>query len=98
MTFHMAISKRRLLIVGALNRRGIKGHEVRVLLHRYSQERVARQIDYYDFEISSAAGLQLPLWAAAPWLSHRIRRNGAPPAEFQAMRTGVAARLAGLPG
>lgn len=93
----MTTSERRLLLIGALNRRGLKGEEARILLHRYSQERIARQIDYYDFEVCSAAGLNLPLWAAAPWLSHRIRRNRPPPATYRSSGSGLLADLWRLP-
>lgn len=93
----MTTSERRLLLIGALNRRGLKGGEARILLHRYSQERIARQIDYYDFEICSAAGLSLPLWAAAPWLSHRIRRDRPAPATYRPTDAGLLADLWQLP-
>lgn len=92
----MATSERRILLISALNRRGIKGEEARVLLHRYSQVRIARQVDYYDFEITSARGIRLPAWAATPWLSHRIRRNVPPPNGFQRILPGILNDIAKL--
>jgi len=85
----MSTTPQRVFIIGALNRRGIKGTEARVLLHRFSQRRIARQIDYYDFEIVSASGLRLPPWAAAPWLSRRIRRDLSPPRGYRRLLPGV---------
>jgi hypothetical protein len=70
-----------LILITALNQRGIRGPECRGLLRRYAQRRIAQHIDYYDFEVSTRAAL--PRWAAAPWLRHRIRRNLPPPPDYR---------------
>jgi len=91
----MSTTARRLYLIRALNCRGMKSSEVNTLLHRYSQERVARQIDYYDFEL--IAPPRLPLWAATPWLSHRIRRDVNPPRGYKQLLPGALASLRKLP-
>lgn len=72
-----SLSERSLILLAALNRRGIQGPGALTLLKRYSQQHLALQIDYYDHEIVYRAAL--PEWAATPWLAHRIRHNTAPP-------------------
>jgi hypothetical protein len=72
-----SLSERSLILLAALNRRGIKGPGALTLLKRYSQQHLALQIDYYDHEIVYRAAL--PEWAATPWLAHRIRHNAPAP-------------------
>jgi hypothetical protein len=91
------VSERRYFLLEALSRRGITGPPCLVLLHKFAHARIARQIDYYDFEIDSPRGLNLPLWAAAPWLEHRIRKNLAPPRGYRPSVIGPLSHFASIP-
>lgn len=71
----MANTARRLFLIGALNKRGIKGPPVTWLLRHFSHDRIARQIDYYDFDMAPLLDMGIPAWAAWPWLLSRIRCN-----------------------
>ncbi len=92
----MATTPQRLFLLGALNERGIVGKPAVTLLRHFSHERIVRQIDYYDFEISSFDGLGLPLWAASPWLLHRIKRDTAAPRGYRPAIGSAVDRLASL--
>lgn len=84
-------SPRGFLLLTELNRRGIKGGSAKLILRKYAQERIARQIDYHDHEVSFKAGL--PLWAGTPWLAHRIRKDLPEPEGYFPASHSVAAFL-----
>ena len=75
-----SLSQRILLLLSALNRRGIRGQRAKTILRRHAQQQIARQIDFYDHEIVFRA--KLPAWAATPWLAHRIRHDAPPPSGY----------------
>ena len=93
----MSASARRYYLIAQLNTRGLKGPIVKSLLRRHAQDLIARQIDYYDFELMSLRGAPLPRWAAAPWLAQRIRRELSPPAHFVEPAAGALQQLRALP-
>jgi hypothetical protein len=75
-----SLTQRVLLLVSALNRRGIRGTRAKTILRRHAQQQIAQQIDFYDHEIVFRA--KLPAWAATPWLAHRIRNDSPPPGGY----------------
>lgn len=79
MSTHLS-SQRSLFILNALHRRGLRGTLAGTYLRKYPHEHIAVQIDYYDHEIVDQA--KLPIWAATPWLAHRIRRSLPKPMGF----------------
>jgi hypothetical protein len=93
----MSASARRYYLIAQLNARGLKGPIVKSLLRRHAQDLIARQIDYYDFELTSLRGASLPRWAAAPWLAYRVRRELPPPVHFLEPATGALWQLRALP-
>jgi len=93
----MSASARRHYLIAQLNARGLKGPIVKSLLRRHAQDLIARQIDYYDFELTSLRGAPLPRWAAAPWLANRVRRELPPPEYFLEPAAGALWQLYALP-
>ena len=87
-------SPRVLVLLTELNRRGIRGRLAKLFVRKYAQQRVARQIDYYDHEVVFRA--RLPHWAAAPWLAHRIRHDVPPPADFLRSSGAMAEQLSAV--
>lgn len=65
------------------------------MLRKYAQQRIARQIDYYDHEIVETA--HLPTWAATPWLAWRIRYDSVPPAGFLRSSGSLQERVRAVP-
>lgn len=89
------LSARASALLAALNRRGIRGPIARTFLRRFSQARVARQIDYYDHEVVFRA--KLPEWAATPWLAHRVRHDVPAPKDFLSSSESLSRRLREIP-
>lgn len=91
----VSLSGRASALLSALNQRGVRGALAKTLLRRHAQSDLARQIDYYDHEVVFRA--RLPLWAASPWLAHRIRRNLPPPADYLPASQSLAHQLKSIP-
>lgn len=89
------LSRRSLLLLDALIERGVRGRTALLYLRKYAQERLARQIDFYDHEVVFRA--KLPAWAATPWLAHRIRRNPPAPEGYLATNRALAGAIKRVP-
>lgn len=88
-------SPRVTVLITELNRRGLQGPVAKLFVRKYAQQRIARQIDYYDHEVAFRAGL--PLWAASPWLARRIRRDAPAPEGYFPSSQSVAMFLRVVP-
>ncbi|MCC6653002.1 MAG: hypothetical protein IT348_17745 [Candidatus Eisenbacteria bacterium] len=65
-----------------------------LILRKYSQQRIARHIDYYDHEVVFIA--HLPEWAASRWLAWRIRHDAPPPTGFLRTSGSLQERVRGM--